>query len=149
MAASEFKSLGVLICCYEPRKLQIYGLRGDELNQENAKAIGCRHCGGGDSIGWLFRLESRRPNLARSHEYPSTNHKFSPLFNERPAEDRDPMRSSSRCRQNTRRLAKTRKRTSALLSGISNFSRSSSLHFIACQRLFHIRLGNSELSSNP
>src|SRR4029434_233668 len=77
------------------------------------------------------------------------NHKFSRLFNERPAEDRDPMRSSSRCRQNTRRLAKTKKRTSALLSGISNFSRSSSLHFIACQRLFHIRLGNSELSSNP
>ena len=35
------------------------------------RKLSCRHCGG-DSIGWLFSLESRRPNLARSHEYPST-----------------------------------------------------------------------------
>jgi len=65
---------------YDPKRTfyEVRGLRGDELNQGGgyANGIGCLCCCCGDSIGWLFSLESRRPNLARSHEYPSTITKF-------------------------------------------------------------------------
>jgi hypothetical protein len=73
------------------RKLQIYGLRGDELNQEKAMrklSVAVTAAAAVLLVGSLaWKADAQTSREPRISQY---NHKFSRLFNERPAEDRDP-----------------------------------------------------------